>query len=260
MFLVVGLWVWKESCEDAAHRPPQADYMNIQKVVQKTEWTDSEYMLLQEQTGLSKEALKNLQKFGKQEMLPNLQQAYFADVEICCVPNTPVTCEEFLTDGSGSEVKGMLIPYVEDGDILVTNCSHFLGWRNGHAGIVIDAQNRLVLEAQVLGSPTVVNTLERWEKYPSFVVLRLKDVDLQKREKIAAYAAEKLIGVPYRLTAGIFGREDETINGTQCAHLIWTVYKKFGYDLDSDGGVFITPKDLAESSLLITVQEYGTGT
>ena len=49
----------------------------------------------------------------------------------------------------------------------------------------------------------------------------------------------------------------QTVSGTQCAHLIWLAYAQFGYDLDSDGGWIVTPKDLANSPLLEVVQVYG---
>lgn len=82
--------------------------------------------------------------------------------------------------------------------------------------------------------------------------LRLKDVPAQTRAEIADYARENLTGVPYRLSAGMWDAP-----GTQCAHLVWSAYSRFGYDLDSDGGRIVTPKDLYESPLLEIVQIYG---
>ena len=49
----------------------------------------------------------------------------------------------------------------------------------------------------------------------------------------------------------------ETITGTHCAHLVWYAYQQFGYDLDSDGGIIVTPRDLYESTNLEIVQIYG---
>ena len=45
--------------------------------------------------------------------------------------------------------------------------------------------------------------------------------------------------------------------GTQSAHMIWSCYRALGYDLDSDGGRLVTPRDLLDSPLLEVVQIYG---
>ena len=50
---------------------------------------------------------------------------------------------------------------------------------------------------------------------------------------------------------------ENPLQGTHCAHLVWYAYKQFGYDLDSDGGRIVTPRDLYESPMLEIVQIYG---
>ena len=109
----------------------------------------------------------------------------------------------------------------------------------------------------MLGSPSVVTALKRWEKYPSFMVLRLKGASKEERAAVAEYARNNLAGVPYHLTAGLWGRDSETLSGTQCAHLVWYAYNYFGYDLDSDGGLIVTPYDLSQSDKLEIIQKYG---
>lgn len=44
--------------------------------------------------------------------------------------------------------------------------------------------------------------------------------------------------------------------GMQCAYLVWYAWNHFGYDLDSDGGHFVTSADLLHSDLLEVVQVY----
>lgn len=277
LILVICLTVWTICCEKDAHHVPDHTYVNIEAIADKEEWSGEDYTVLSEQTGLSDAALYSLWSAGRGKEVVALQNAYFQKVNIRCEPNTVISSEEYLVDESGKISFGMPIPCVEDGDILITNCSHVLGWRNGHAGIVIDAALGLVLEAQVLGSPSVITSLTRWECYPSFVVLRLEGVCEEERAQIAAYAWKYLLGVPYRLSAGINSRLKEGLEGrfglgasdgdvsfekaspegTHCAHLIWYVYNQFGYDLDSDGGIIVTPRDIAESKLLFLVQKYG---
>lgn len=258
------LTIWEESCEPGAHTPPAAERVDISEIIEKQEWTSPEYETLTEQTGLAEVALTALDRQGRRQELFMLQEQYFSPVTIRCEPNSIISKEEFIVDEAGHSAGGMNIPYVEDGDILITFCSHAFGWRNGHAGLVVDAKEGLVLEAQVLGTPSVLSSLRRWERYPSFLVLRLADADEETRAAVAKYAKETLLGVPYHLTAGIgeaagFRKDPEegALAGTQCAHLIWYAYRQFGYDLDSDGGWIVTPRDVADSDALIVVQKYG---
>lgn len=236
---------------------PETARISIEEILEKKSLADGDYQVLSEQTGLSEEALRFLEENGRRKEISELQEAYFGEVSIVCEPNSIVSREEYVVDKQGNPSKGTSIPYVEEGDILITCCSHVLGWRNGHAGIVVDAGRRLVLEAQVLGSPSVLTSLDRWEEYPSFLVLRLKGADRAEREAIAEFALANLLGLPYRLTAGFFDRDGELPHGTQCAHLVWYAYQRFGYDLDSDGGFLVTPKDISDSEELIIIQKFG---
>lgn len=249
--------LWTACAERQAHRDPGVKRRDIEEIVKKDMLTREDYRILGEQTGLSEKALISLAEAGRTGELELLQERYFAPVSVRCTANTLISREEYLVDQNGRISRGMQIPYVEDGDILITCCSHVLGWRNGHAGLVVDAKQGKVLEAQVLGKPSVVNSLERWECYPSFLVLRLKGADQEERGKIADYAMEHLKGVEYRLSAGIWDRDAQEVTGTQCAHLVWYAYRQFGYELDSDGGRIVTPSDIARCEALEVIQSYG---
>lgn len=157
---------------------------------------------------------------------------------------------------------------LEPGDILITFDSNIPGWHGGHAALVVDAGKGEILEATCIGSDSVRCSLERWGDYGSFAVLRLQGAGIEERQEIADYAARRLTGLPYRLTAGIFpraaekvslgletlglgtgewGDEEDSVYGTHCSHLVWYAYRHFGYDLDSDGGLIVTPGDLYRS-------------
>lgn len=256
------LGIWTRLCEERAHIAPEGKKVSIKELVEKSDWNAADYNVLSEQTGLFPEALLYLKENGRTEELLSLQEAYFRPVQIACRPNTLITREERVADAQGYPAEGISIPYVEEGDILITGCSHFLGWRNGHAAIVVDAEKRLILEAQVWGEPAVIASMDYWERYPSFMVLRLEGADKEERAAIAAYAEQYLIGVPYRLTAGIYDRFMHkkpvvTPAGTQCAHLVWYAFNIHGYNLDSDKGVVVTPRDIADSDKLKVIQYYG---
>lgn len=252
---------------------PQIARVSIEEILEKPNWDAADYQVLGEQTGLSREALVFMEEQGRKKELVALQEAYFATVEVECVLNSIISKTEYVVDEQGMPARVARIPYVEEGDILITCCSHVFGWRNGHAAIVVDADRRLVLEAQVLGSPSVITSLNVWEEYPSFLVLRLQGADREERTAIADYARKYLTGVSYRITAGIWerllpgwaavdldqGSEANVPRGTQCAHLVWYAYYQFGYNLDSDGGMIVTPKDIEESNRLKIIQKYGVG-
>ena len=148
---------------------------------------------------------------------------------------------------------------LEDGDILITPCSHSFGWRNGHAAIVVDAENGETLESVVLGTKSSLQSLEKWELYPCVMVFRLKGVSEEIRCEIAQNAKENLCNIDYGLEMGFLfpAYGAEMTEKTHCAHLVWYAYRSYGYDLDADGGRIVTPKDLSESPLLEPVQVVG---
>ena len=87
-------------------------------------------------------------------------------------------------------------------------------------------------------------------------MLRLKASD-EARESVAAYARKVLVGIPYRLGAGMVGDKDMNGRfwGTQCAHIVWAAYERMGYDVDGDGGWLVTPSDFLESGWLEVVPQ-----
>lgn len=267
---VLGLAAWTKSVEHDAHWKPDYEKEDIGTLLDKASLSEEEYMLLFYQTGLSKSAIDTLYMEGREKELLKLQELFFAEVEMRCEFNTVISKAEYLVE-DGKAVKGQDIPVVEDGDILINFNCHVFGWRSGHAAIVTDAQAEQTLEARILGMDSTHLNIDYWEVYPSFAVLRLKNASAEERHAIAGYAEEYLTGVPYHLTAGmsqVHGKEKEAAgmqkkksdtspSGTQCAHLVWYVYNQFGYDLDSDGGRIVTPRDLYDSKLLEIVQIYG---
>lgn len=302
---IVFLYNWVVESIAVAHISPRAERINIETWIKEDEITTEVKNLLSHQTGLSQKTIEKLLTQGRGEELLKLQEQYFAPVRIRAEQTTPLTVSECLVNESGEVMEGMPLVDLQDGDILVTKNSRFLGWRNGHAGLVIDAEKGLVLEAIMLGTDTKISSVKKWSAYPSFQVLRLKE-EYALRGKgqengessydipqlVAEYAGENLLGIPYGLLAGVFdgiitkkseviqttekpeeelslnlkegiekkqnGQVSEvTIKTTHCAHLVWYAYKQFGIDLDSDGGLLVTPYDIQKSECLETIQSYG---
>lgn len=290
------LFLWTHAAEASARYTPDYPMEDISAYSEQAVLTEEDYFLLFRQTGLTQVAVDALWAENKGAELLAMQERFFAEPEVCCEGNLVLFHEvleeprrAFAKTGADAEVSEFM-PVLEDGDILITFNSHFLGWRNGHAAIVTDAERGLVLEALTLGKNSAVLSLNGWRDCPSFAVLRLTEASVEQRKSVAKYAEEVLTDVPYRLTAGIWegieamrlsgnselevgnivqdmtqdtkqdamqGEGDSVVSGTHCAHLVWYAYKQFGYDLDSDGGVLVTPRDLYDSPLLELVQVYG---
>lgn len=253
VLLTAFLLFWIHVTEGEARYAPEYPKVDISGYLKREKLTEEDYQLLYQQTGLSSLAVDALRAEGREEEMLALQERFFAEAEICCE-------RDFLLYNEVLELEQQteIMPALEDGDILITFNSHFLGWRNGHAAIVIDAAKGKTLEAISLGTESAILSVSSWEDRPSFAVLRLSGASREKRAAIADYAKGNLVKQPYRLTAGIFGEMGKgTSAGTNCSHLVWQAYNEFGYNLDSDGGIIVTPKDLYESSLLEVVQVYG---
>lgn len=273
-FLVIALAVWTGRAEADVHYMPDYEKIDLQDILQKEYLEVRDYEVLLRQTGLGRLGVDELWGQERQEELLFLQQRFFAPIEYECRRRWVLYHSERVIQETRDETRyngedtnevgehgnleeaadhGDFLPTVRTGDILITFNGHFLGWRSGHAGIVTDAEKGEVLEAMSLGTESRICALEHWREYPSFILLRLKNTGDEKRLEIGKYAGEKLLGIPYRLLS-LCGIEGE---GTQCAYLVWSAYRFFGYNLDSDGGFVVTPYDIYQSDLLEIVQVYG---
>lgn len=179
--------------------------------------------------------------------------------EIICEPNSFISWEERVREEYQGQFADCL-QGLENGDILLTPCSHTFGWRNGHAAIVIDEETGETLESVVIGTDSCVQNLSKWRKYPGVAVLRLKNASKEERNAIAVYAKEHMQGISYGFRTDFMEHMPEkwrTDTGdTHCAHLIWSIYRHFGYDIDGDGGIWVTPKDIFLSPCLEIVERY----
>lgn len=262
-FTALFFYNWLSEADRTIHNYPQKNKIMIYHWVQRRELPVPFTNAIAQQTGLGMDIVSELLAENKGFSLLSLQEAYYNPVKVVSEPSSPLTVSEFLVDENGNYREGTHFADIQKGDILITKNSRFLGWRNGHVGLVVDAKKGLVLEALMLGINTKLCSLHKWEQLPSFQVLRIKqDVTGSELENIcfswlvAEYAMEKLVDIPYSLFAGI-NKKELTITDTQCAHLIWYAYKQFGIDLDSDGGIIVTPADIQSSPYLEVVQSYG---
>ncbi len=257
------LYNWVADSVSAVHVIPEVNKCDFSEVPWLSMERSEMLRLFSEQTGLCEKTVLILLSENRGGELLRLQEIYFAPPETESFQTTPLTVSEWLVGEDGSICKGMPLVDIRDGDILITKNSRFLGWRNGHVGLVVDAEKGLVLEALTLGSPSKICRIDKWEKYPSYQVLRLREEYNQDNlvEDMVIYAEENLVDIPYHLLADVLksSKVDELAipTGTHCAHLVWYAYGQFGIDLDSDGGFIVTPEDIRNSPYLEVVQSYG---
>lgn len=232
-------------CEKNAYYYPPYEYEEVS-------FSDSAERIFK-YTGLSPKGAEDILKSGKVSAFKKLNSIYFEKPDIKKEYILfPTTAQESL--------RGSPIPLVPlyDGDVLITFNTHTLDWRHGHAAIVTDAENGIILEHMSVGNSTVLSPAQKWASYPGFAVLRYPDEE--KAKKAAEYAKEKLKDVPYSIFAGLIEKDkskNETISSSHCSHIVWQAYKAIGIDIDSNGGRIVTPKDIAKSNELRLVQIFG---
>ncbi len=220
--------------------------------VELSQDSDSRTIFLQ--TGLGPSAVERLLSEGNFQAILEAQELYFNPPRRECTPLLGWFTRQDMVDAPGPALAD-----IQPGDILITLSTHTIGWRHGHAGLVIDPDT--TLECAVLGTNSDYFPISHWTDYSCYAVLRLRDAGPEERQQVADYGASTLRGVPYHLTSGFIGPKapdpDDWQFGLHCSYLVWYAFQHFGYDLDSDGGRLASSSDLLSSDLLEVVQVYG---
>lgn len=226
---------------------------DISDIIRKESLSDDDYIEIFWQTGVSPYAIKELVKEQNFSLIERLNDLYFEKPKIeSTYIAYPITAEEI------NKTRKTPIVNLKDGDILVSFNTHTFDWRHGHCGIVIDAENDVLLEHMSLGNTSCLTKISDWGRYPGFLVLRYEDEDVAS--KASLYAKENLLDINYNIFAGLLKKDkssESPIEGSHCSHIVWQAYKALGIDLDSTGGMIVTPKDISMSDSLKVVQIYG---
>ena len=263
IFLIIAcLAISTALTEPYAHIAPDYPKVNIQSVLSQEQLGKADYELLFRQTGLGQPAVDEIiasYPDSTQRFL-RFQENLFSNIHYVCERISLISREESVVDENGRYINGTEMAPLHNGYILITKSSHTYGWRNGHAALVVDAAQGSTLESVVLGTDSCIQSIDKWTNYPNFVLLRLKGASLELMDEIAQSALANLNTIPYDFTVGVFSPKLQKIgeiNATHCSHLIWEAFSLFGYDLDSDGGMIVTPKDIVKSPHLQVVQVFG---
>ncbi len=244
-------------CEGLADRTarilPSYAREDLTSVLAQETWSDADYELLYRQTGLGRAALDALGT--EPERILTFQDALFYEGEVAHVEAADTTMHDIVANYTAP------VAPLEDGDVLVSSSCHTFGWRNGHAAIVTNAKTQTTLESVSLGYNSSFGSAGWFRSASNFIVLRLKEeyAGKEERAEIAAWAAEHLYDVPYSLLVGFTIPKDQgaDVAATHCSHLVWSAYRYFGFDIDSDGGPVVTARDIANSPYFEIVQVYG---
>lgn len=230
---------------------PDYEKTNIEELLDKPSRTEEDYATLYAQTGLTAIGMEDTlsQPNGKQTVL-DIQRYYFREITIYGEYASPVMYQE--------RTRSMAtLAHLRDGDVLVTPSTVVGWWRWGHCALVVDGENGLLLESIGVGSDSRYNSVEAFGNLPGFMVLRPK-ADEETRAQVVSYAKENLVGLPYVFTVGILSKKfPSKIRYTQCAHLAWYAYRRFGVDLECNGGGLVVPRDIANSDKVEIVQIFG---
>ena len=229
---------------------PNYAQVDLTPILEKATLTDEDYETLYHQTGLTKLGIDGLREQNRLDRILLIQTYFFKPQTVYVAHFNPFTYSEEIKD---------VIPMaqLEDGDILVTSTTRVSWLRYGHAALVVDGKNEVVVESISPGTSSTFNDAADFSKLANFMILRPK-VDEATKADIVKFAKTELVDIPYRFTLGIFYKKyPEEIRVSQCAHLVWYAYKKFGYDLDSTGGGVVKPQDMVLSEHVEVVQAFG---
>lgn len=229
---------------------PDYEKEDLSGVLKKTELDDEDYDLLYRQTGLTAVGVDRMLSRGEdgKQRIHDIQEDFFTEHKVKNDLFAPFICTDYLDEH-------VSYAFLEDGDIIVTSSTHLSGWRMGHSGLVTDAERGSILQANAVGDTSRLGSMRDFSDRVNFMILSPK-VDAETKAEVCKYAEKNLIGKVYDPTAGVFSSKNK-VERTQCAHLVWYAYNAFGIDLDSNGGLVVTPKNIANSPLVEVVQVFG---
>lgn len=229
---------------------PGYEKQDISAVLDKSDPTAADYEFLYAQTGLTQIGIDRVRAKGEsgKNLALEIQNALFSPSGAQPTDVAPFMC----IDMSCSTAPNV---YLETGDILVTASTHISSCRIGHAGLVVNGETGEVLQATAYGQNTRIGRVSDFTNRANFMILRPKASE-EVRQKVAAWAKDNLVGIPYSAFAGFLTHND-SVPKTQCAHVVWYAYNKFGVNLVKKNKLMILPYDLANSDGVEVVQVFG---
>lgn len=233
---------------------PAYEREDLTRILEKEMPDESDYKTLFFQTGLGRSAVDDLWKRDDRiALFSRFQEDFFRAPDVKCFPMAITTGMDLYTDETGDPVYGFSLAPYQAGDVFACESTHSLGWRHGHAGLVV-GHNR-TLEAAMIGTDSEISSANAWRCYSTFILLRYTKADADTRSQLAQNAARSLTDIPYNLLA--LSKSGTRPGSTQCAHLVWFAYHNAGFDIDCNGGLFVTVQNLIDNPDFEVVQIFG---
>lgn len=254
VFALAALFAFFMICDAVAHNTartvPNYPRQDLSDVLAKEEWSDEDYDLIYRQTGLTRAYFEGLDARPDEEFILRCQNDLFFEGEYEHDADTFGTAHDYFPDEYFAMVE------LEPGDVLISASVHTMGWKNGHAALVVGGSS--VLQAFGVGTVSDIVSPSWFRRAANFMVLRPK-LEKSETDRVVSWALKNMNGVEYSLFTGIFSPKDQTDDprDTQCAHLVWQAYYACGYDIDSTGGPVVSPKNIANSDLFEVIQVNG---
>lgn len=254
VFALAAAFAFFMICDAVAHNTartvPNYPRQDLSAVLAKEEWSDEDYDLIYRQTGLTRAYFEGLDARPDEEFILRCQNDLFFEGEYEHDADTFGTAHDYFPDEYFAMVE------LEPGDVLISASVHTMGWKNGHAALVVGGSS--VLQAFGVGTVSDIVSPSWFRRAANFMVLRPK-LEKSETDRVVSWALKNMNGVEYSLFTGIFSPKDQTDDprDTQCAHLVWQAYYACGYDIDSTGGPVVSPKNIANSDLFEVIQVNG---
>lgn len=101
--------------------------------------------------------------------------------------------------GEAGRGENAAIGAVREGDIIVTSATHVLGFRYGHAALVV-SDDGLIVEANTPGTTSHLTAVNVFNDYATFMVLRPnpEKISDETRKEVAEYAKNSCSGCRIR--------------------------------------------------------------
>lgn len=229
---------------------PDYDKIDLIPFLTKSELSEDDYSVIYKQTGLTKIGVDSTLKRDGISGVLAIQDSVFCEYTVKSDVFGPF-CHYYFLD------KRVPMAPLQDGDIIVSSSTEFSWWTLGHCAMVVDAEKGIIVEAVGVGDKSHHASVSTLYRRGDFMILR-PNCDKETLQNVIDYIEESLVGTKYDPTIGVLSRKyDPEIEYTQCAHIFWYAFFKFGINIDSNGGTVVTPKNIANSKHFDIVQVSG---
>ena len=192
VFALAAVFAFFMICDVVAHNTartvPNYPRQDLSDVLAKEEWSDEDYDLIYRQTGLTRAYFEGLDARPDEEFILRCQNDLFFEGEYEHDADTFGTAHDYFPNEYFAMVE------LEPGDVLISASVHTMGWKNGHAALVVGGSS--VLQAFGVGTVSDIVSPSWFRRAANFMVLRPK-LEKSEADRVVSWALENMNGVEY---------------------------------------------------------------